>query len=123
MLSAFLRGWQSDSNELNIIFSEFISKLISAILVNFRALDQEYEVLESCLPYKIPVDRLTDGLETLVSQQGRLASYVYKENLRRGSKLMVPYDRIRAVGRLSLEKSKQILQILNFLENNGELLQ
>lgn len=73
-------------------------------------------MLENCLPYKIPVERLTDGLETLVSQHGRLASYVYRENLNKGSKLTVPYDRIRAVGRLPLEKSKQIIEILNFLE-------
>lgn len=116
MLGTFLKGWHSDSNELNIIFSEFISKLISAILANFRSLDQEYEILETCLPYKIPVERLTEGLETLVSQHGRLASYVYRENMGKGSKLAVSYDRIRAVGRLPLEKSKQIIQILYFLE-------
>lgn len=116
MLASFLKGWSSDSKEVNGIFSEFISKMVSAILSNFRSLDQEYETLESCLPFSIPVDRLTDGLETLVSQHGKLASYVYRENLSRGSKLAVPYDRIRAVGRLPLEKSHQIIEILNFLE-------
>lgn len=73
-------------------------------------------MLESCLPYKLPVERLTEGLETLVSQHGKLASYVYKDNLSKGNKLIVPYDRIKAVGRLPLEKSKQIIEILNFLE-------
>lgn len=102
MISSFLRNWyEADKPENNAVFEEIIAALVQLILGNFRSLEQEYEALENSLPYKINSEKLADNVEYLISIYGRLASYIYRQSLQKGSQLPISYDRIRILGKLA----------------------
>lgn len=125
MYRAFIRGWHTEDGEEvdlenNKIFEKNIIAPISAIVVkNFRSLDQEYGFLENCLPYDFRHDFMRDSLDYLISLYGKLASFIYRKADEEGTKLAVGYDRIKVLTILPLQNSKNILELLTFLEDNS----
>lgn len=52
---------------------------------------------------------MRDNLDYLISLYGKLASFIYKKAEKEGAKLVVGYDRIKALTTLPLQNSKNIL--------------
>ena len=44
---------------------------------HFRGLEQEYELIENCLPEVIDFSEMGDNLDYLISHHGRLAAAIY----------------------------------------------
>jgi hypothetical protein len=66
---------------------------------------------------------MADHLDYLINHHGRLASYVYQYSCRKEHKPQINYESIKAIGKISPEKSRNILEIAFFLEHNSSLLQ
>ena len=112
MWSYFLRNWHSTSQgdqADNAAFRTIIQPLADTILSNFRALQQEYEFLDSCLPFKIKADNLGDNLDYLVGLYGHLTAYIYENSKDKGDKITISYEKIKALGVMTPDKSRNIV--------------
>ena len=59
-------------------------------------------MLENSLPLLRNAERLSDNVEYLISNYGKLASQTYRKNVEKGNKIIVPYDRIKILSKLPL---------------------
>jgi hypothetical protein len=83
-----------------------------------KCIEQEYELLENCLPQPLDCRPLTEHIDTIVGLNGKLASHLYIQ-----SKPPLSYDRIKALTRMGPDKHRNILELLRFLGGCPELLQ
>ena len=80
--------------------------------------------MENCLPFDFDCSLLTDNIDYLINLYGKLASYIYRQTQLKTAKapyqkVIVNYDRIKALSTLPPENSRNIIEILNFLTDNS----
>lgn len=73
---------------------------------NFKSSEHEYKYLEACLPYKIPVEKIVDNIDFLLSEFGDLASYVFQNS---NPKPNINYDKISNISQAPHTASQSIL--------------
>jgi hypothetical protein len=82
-----------------------------------RLIPQEYQLLESCLPYKITTNNISADLESLIKSNGKLASHIYEEHRKQGKR-----GHQNTISNLHSEPAESIHQSMIFGHNNPNLI-
>lgn len=121
MSSLFLSKWHDKVDEnSNKVFESFIEPVHTHVMNNFKSSEHEYKYLETCLPYKIRVEKIVDNIDFLLSEYGALANYVYQNS---SPKPNINYDKIANISNTPHSASQSILELLKFLKENDSMVQ
>lgn len=73
-------------------------------MTHFRSTEHEYQYLQSCLPFKLSADKLTDNINYLISEYGQLGAYIY-QNANEKAKANISYDKVANISNIPHKNS------------------